>query len=53
MRPPILIENARKNAVAVQRIRITKEQAGELKRIEAREGQAGGLRYLFSILRLT
>ncbi len=51
MRPPLVIEQARKNGIGVQRLRISREQAEELKRIEAREGQAGGLKFLLSILR--
>ena len=50
MRPPLLIENARKNSVAAQRIRICRQQGEELKRIEARDGKDAGLRYLLSIL---
>lgn len=52
MRPPIVIENARKNSVAVQRIRINRQQGEQLKRIEVRDGKDAGLRYLLSILKL-
>ena len=50
-RPPVLIENARKNSVAVQRHKITKEQAAQVKKLERKGGDAA-LVYLLSIIKL-
>ena len=50
-RPVDVINSAQKNGVALSRFRITKEQAAELWRIEHKEGQAGGLRFLLEIFK--
>ena len=42
--------NAVRSGVATSRFTITKEQAAELRRIEDKEGQAGGLRYILKLL---
>jgi hypothetical protein len=51
-RPPVLIENARKNSVAVQRHKISKEQGEQVKKLERDQGHAAALGYLLSIIKL-
>jgi len=38
MRPPLIVEQARRNSVAVQRLRVTKAQAEEIRSIETEQG---------------
>jgi hypothetical protein len=41
---------AARQGVATSRFRITREQAAELRRIEADQGQEGGSRYVLKLL---
>ena len=46
---PLIIEQARKNSVAVQRFRITKAQAEEIRKIEQRQGHDTAVRRLLEL----
>ena len=50
VRPPLVVEKARKNSVAVQRFKIFKSDAETVRKIEAAQGHQEAAKFLLSLL---
>jgi hypothetical protein len=52
LKPHDIVNQATKNGVGLGRLKISREQAAELRRIEAREGKDAGLKFILNLLRV-